>query len=695
MTMFRPTLALISALALASCGNPSEGVTDELVIKAPAEEWLSYGRDYSEQRYSPLTGITDGNVAKLGLAWYADLDTARPQQATPLVHDGMIFISTAWSMVKAFDARSGALKWSFDPEVPRETLVKACCDAVNRGVAINGDKLFIGTLDGRLIALDRKTGKQVWSTVTVDQSKPYTITGAPRAFKGMVLIGNGGAEMGVRGYVTAYDAESGKQIWRFYTVPDKPGSNKEAYLQKAEATWKGEWWKQGGGGTVWDAMAYDPELDLLYIGVGNGSPWNQAVRSPGGGDNLYLSSIVAIKATTGEYAWHFQSTPGETWDYTATQHIILADLKINGIVRKVLVQAPKNGFFYVIDRTNGKFISAKNYIDVNWATGIDPKSGRPIENPEARYDRTNRSFVAMPGSIGGHNWQPMSFSPKTGLVYIPIQRVPGAYASEQGWKRTAIGPQLGVETKSMADRVPQPASGESLPPLGALIAWDPVRQVQVWVAERPFVGNGGTMATAGNLVFQGTIDGQFEAFSADKGKRLWSFDTRSGVVAAPSTYALDGEHYVAILTGLSFWGVPPGMNGKIGTASRLLVFKLGGKAALPPTNAQGVRSLDPPTYTGTVAQYAQGARLFGRYCVACHGPGGISSGTNPDLRHSATLNDGNAFRIILIDGVLSQAGMVSFKSVLSDKDAEAIRQYLIKRANEDRTAQQKRSNPVS
>lgn len=408
-------------------------------------------------------------------------------------------------------------------------------------------------------------------------------------------------------------------------MPDKPGSNKEAYLQKAEATWKGEWWKQGGGGTVWDAMAYDPELGLLYIGVGNGSPWNQAVRSPGGGDNLYLSSIVAIKAETGEYAWHFQSTPGETWDYTATQHIILADLKINGIVRKVLVQAPKNGFFYVIDRTNGKFISAKNYIDVNWAKGIDPDSGRPIENPAARYDRTNKPFLAMPGSIGGHNWQPMSFSPKTGLVYIPVQYVPGNYASEAGWKKTAIGPQLGVETLSMADRVPLPAPGSSLPPLGGMVAWDPIRQERVWEAKRPFVGNGGTMATAGNLVFQGTIDGQFEAFSADKGKRLWSFNTQSGVVAAPSTYSIDGTQYVAILTGPSFWGVPPGMNGNIGTASRLLVFKLGAKGTLPPTDHQGLRALDPPDYVGTATQYGLGASLFGRYCVACpcpRAPGG-------------------------------------------------------------------------
>jgi PQQ-dependent dehydrogenase (methanol/ethanol family) len=341
-------------------GAPEGGIDAARLANAAADtaNWMTYGRDYAEQRYSALDQINADTIGDLGLAWFADLDTARGQEGTPLVIDGRIYITTAWSKVKAYDAATGEPLWQYDPQVPGETGPKACCDVVNRGLAAWGDKLFLGTLDGRLVALDRDTGKEAWSTVTVDQTKPYTITGAPRVIGGKVIIGNGGAEYGVRGYVTAYDADSGRQLWRFYTIPGAPGEDGDEpeYLAKARATWNGEWWKLGGGGTVWDSMAYDPDLDLLYIGVGNGSPWNQAVRSPGGGDNLYLSSIVAIRPDSGEYVWHYQQTPGETWDYTATQHIMLADLTIDGKPRKVLMQAPKNGFFYVLDRETGELI---------------------------------------------------------------------------------------------------------------------------------------------------------------------------------------------------------------------------------------------------------------------------------------------------------------------------------------------------
>jgi PQQ-dependent dehydrogenase (methanol/ethanol family) len=406
--------SLAMALPLAACSvndapvaSATGGITAQRVMADDGANWLSYGRTYDEQRFSPLNQITQANVGELGLAWYADMDTARGQEATPLVIDGKIYFSTAWSKAKAYDAVSGKLLWEYDPKVPGETAVKACCDVVNRGMAAWDDKLYMGTLDGRLVALDRATGKEVWSVVTVDQTKPYTITGAPRAINGLILIGNGGAEMGVRGYVTAYDAQTGKQVWRFYTVPDKPGNNDEEYLKKAEATWKGEWWKLGGGGTVWDAMAYDPELDLLYIGVGNGSPWNQAYRSPGGGDNLYLSSIVAIRAKTGEYVWHYQQTPGETWDFTATQHIMLADMEIDGKTRKVLMQAPKNGFFYVLDRTNGQFISGNAYAPVNWAKGLIRLPADPSKTlKRVMILPANRSSAhrAQQGRIAGIRW---------------------------------------------------------------------------------------------------------------------------------------------------------------------------------------------------------------------------------------------------------------------------------------------------
>ncbi len=416
-------MAIALSLSTTACnyvgdGDDKDAVNAARILKADTSEWLSYGRTYDEQRFVPLDAINQENVAQLGLDWFADLDTARGQEATPIVIDGVLYITTAWSKVKAYDGLTGKLLWEYDPKVPGETAVKGCCDVVNRGLAAWGGNLFLGTLDGRLVALDRKTGKEVWSKVTVNQDEPYTITGAPRVIDGKVIIGNAGAEMGVRGYISAYDAADGEELWKFYTVPDKPGSNEEKYLSDAEKTWKGEYWKQGGGGTVWDAMAFDPELDLLYIGVGNGSPWNQAYRSPGGGDNLYLSSIVAIRPKTGEYVWHFQTTPGETWDFTATQHIMLADMDIGGKTRKVLMQAPKNGFFYVLDRETGEYISGKNYVDVTWATGLDAK-GRPIDNPDSRYDKTGKPWIGLPGAGGGHNWHPMAFSPKENLVYIP------------------------------------------------------------------------------------------------------------------------------------------------------------------------------------------------------------------------------------------------------------------------------------
>ena len=340
-------------------------------IKVNAGDWPLHGRTYDESRHSPLDAINTETVGELGLAWYHDMDTRRGQEATPIVIDGVIYVTSAWSKVHAFDARTGDLLWQYDPEVPGEWAVRGCCDVVNRGVAYHDGKIFFGTFDGRLIALDATDGSPVWEIDTItDRDKFYTITGAPRVVKGRVLIGNGGGEFGVRGYVSAYDAQTGELDWRFYTVPGNPDAPFEnPILEMAAETWTDEWWKLGGGGTVWDSMAYDAELDLLYIGVGNGSPWNPKFRSPEGGDNLFLSSIVALRPDTGEYVWHFQTTPGDQWDFTATQQMILADMEIEGAPRKVLMQAPKNGFFYVIDRETGAFISAEPFVPVTWADG--------------------------------------------------------------------------------------------------------------------------------------------------------------------------------------------------------------------------------------------------------------------------------------------------------------------------------------
>lgn len=696
------------ALLVASCSGggadnkatDTTGIDGARIIKASGEEWLSYGRTYDEQRFSPLDQINTGNVGELGLVWYADLDTARGQEATPLVIDGKIYVTTAWSKVKAFDATTGKPLWDYDPKVPGETGVKACCDVVNRGLAAWGNMLFLGTLDGRLIALDRGTGREIWSKVTVDQDKSYTITGAPRVIDGMVIIGNGGAEFGVRGFVAAYDAATGKQLWKFYTVPDRPGANEAEYLKAAETSWKGEYWNIGGGGTVWDAMAYDPELGLLYVGVGNGSPWNQAYRSPGGGDNLYLSSIVAIKVKTGEYAWHYQTTPGETWDYTATQHIMLADLEIGGKTRKVLMQAPKNGFFYVIDRTTGEFISANNFVPVNWATGIDQKTGRPIENPAARVDKTGKPFIVSPGPLGAHNWHPMAYDAKQKLVFIPAQITSYPYIPAAGWKPSKIGFNVGMDTANNAmpaDNAVREAAKKATK--GVLIAWDPVAQKERWRVTLGGPWNGGVLATAGGLVFQGNAMGDFVAYDSASGKNLWSFEAQTGVVAAPMTYSINGEQYVAVLAGWGgAWPITAGvlsdMSGPVRNISRLLVFKLGGKGKLPAMPAADALPLDPPGLTAAADVVQGGAQLYGRYCTVCHGDAAVQAsgrgGIIPDLRYSGTLFSAENWQMIVHDGALKDNGMVSFAPVMSKGEIDSIRQYVIARANEDKALMTKK-----
>jgi quinohemoprotein ethanol dehydrogenase len=688
-----------AALALSGCGvstggGSADGVTAEMLAAPPGEEWLSYGRDQGEQRFSPLDQVSTENVDELGLAWYADLDTARGQEGTPLVIDGRIYVTTAWSKVKAYDAATGKALWDYDPKVPGETGPKACCDVVNRGLAAWGDRLFFGTLDGRLVALDRDTGKEVWSTVTVDQSESYTITGAPRVIDGKVIIGNSGAEFGVRGYVTAYDANDGKQLWRFYTVPGGPeeAGNEPEYLAKARATWKGEWWKLGGGGTVWDSMAYDPELDLLYIGVGNGSPWNQAYRSPGGGDNLYLSSIVAIRPETGEYVWHYQETPAETWDFTATQHIMLADLTIDGKPRKVLMQAPKNGYFYVLDRATGELLSADAYVPQTWTTGMDMATGRPIVPPEARFDLTGKPFVSTPGAGGGHSWHPMAFNPTEGLVYIPAMEAAFPYVPEVGWKPDRNrGMNTGIDLGAAAmppDRAVREAAAAATK--GVLIAWDPVAKKERWRVPHRGVWNGGLLATAGGLLFQGNAEGNLVAYAAKDGKELWSFFGQTGIIAPPITYSIGGEQYVAVLAGWGgVWPLSPGsvlagQDRPLPNVSRLLVFKLGGAAKLPPLDYKRL-PLDPPPFKGTAAQVASGAYDYGRYCGQCHNDAAMGQGTvTPDLRRSAALENEQAWQTIVYDGALKDNGMVSFAPSLNRARIEAIRQYVIKRANEDK-----------
>jgi PQQ-dependent dehydrogenase (methanol/ethanol family) len=671
-----------------------QAAIDQERLNSAADEhdaWLSYGRTYAEQRYSPLDQINADTVDQLSLSWYADMTTSRGQEATPLVVDGAMYISTAWSLVHAFDVRTGQHLWTYDPQVDPAKGRDACCDVVNRGVAAWDGKIFVGTLDGRLVALDSASGDVLWEEVTVDQDLPYTITGAPRVIKGMVVIGNGGAEYGVRGYVTAYDADTGEQAWRFYTVPGNPADGFENDLMaNAAQTWTGQWWNLGGGGTVWDAMAYDPDLDLLYLGVGNGSPWNQALRSPEGGDNLFLSSIVAIDPDDGSYAWHYQTVPGETWDYTATQHIMLADLEIDGEQRRVVMQAPKNGFFYVLDAASGELLSAEPYTPVSWATHVDMQTGRPVEVPSARFDKTGEPAIVLPGPLGGHNWYPMAYSQRTNLVYIPVTENFMGYVADNEFVPDPDGWNTGVDFGRGFQLVmssPNPPTNASL-----LKAWDPVAQEAVWQVQHEVgTGNAGVLATGGGLVFQGNRSGEFVAYDDATGERVWSTLVQAGVMAAPATFNVDGQQHIALLVGSpALPSEGPGASEATTTAStnnsRLLVFRLGGEAQLPAgpvTTSVEDGEFVLPQITATHELISQGETAYNENCAVCHGPSAFSTrpDTYPDLRMSHRLATVETWNSVVLEGELQDRGMVSFAEVLEDGDAEAIRAYVITQAS--------------
>jgi quinohemoprotein ethanol dehydrogenase len=692
-------LALAVALALAACNSQPEAgnVTEArlLAAKDNGDDWLSHGRTYAEQRFSPLTDINDANVGQLSLAWAVELDTNRGQEATPIVVDGVMYLTTAWSKVMAVDAAIGKVLWQFDPKPIGAKGAHACCDVVNRGVAVWQGKVFSGTIDGRLIALDARTGEKLWDVITVDQSKPYTITGAPRVVRGKVIIGNSGAELGVRGYVSAYDAETGDLVWRFYTVPGNPAdgpdgaASDEAFARFAGKTWNGKWWELGGGGTVWDAIVYDPDFDQLLIGVGNGSPWNHRARSAGKGDNLFLSSILALDPDTGAYKWHDQENPAEMWDFTATQQITLADLTIDGKVRKVLMQAPKNGFFYVIDRANGKLISAEAYATQNWAERIDLATGRPVERPEARY--ADAPHLTYPSGIGAHAWMPMSYSPQTGLVYIPAMHVPLSYADDANFTR-----HIGRWNTGVSFLAPPEGAVPGATPLerraalaamnkGMLVAWDPVKQQARWQIEMPWPWNGGTLATAGNLLFQGDSYGVFRARASDTGKELWSFDSQRGIMAGPVTFRAGGEQYVAVLAGYggsmgmataSEWMRRPPPNGV------LLAFKIGGKGTLTKLPPIAPRPFVTSDERFTPAQLAEGEAQYFAFCTICHnGP------VNPDLLRSPVAANAEAWRSVVFDGGLADRGMISFKPWLTAEQIEAVRAYVLTQAAQRKAAE--------
>jgi len=675
--------ALAAGLLLA--GTIATGQDSEEVEPG---QWMSTGRTWDEQRFSPLDQINVDTVKDLDLAWFADLNTDRGQEATPLVHHGVLFNTEPWNIVTAYDAVTGRQLWRYDPQVPLRFGREACCDIVTRGLAAWFDKILVATLDGRLIALDAATGAVKWSVQTTDQTQGYTITGAPRVYDGKVLIGNGGAENGVRGYVSAYDVDTGAQLWRWYTVPGNPADGFEnAAMERAAATWTGEWWSRGGGGTAWDSFAFDPALGLIYVGTGNGSPWAYRYRSPGGGDNLYLASIVALDARTGEYRWHYQTTPGETWDYTATQNMILADLEIGGRTRQVIMQAPKNGFFYVLDRATGELISAETIAPISWASGVDMATGRPIENPAARFGQI--PVMVSPGAGGAHNWNPMAFSPRTGLVYVPVTETYMAYAEAETYDPASRS--LGTAFSGHDDIRREIAAYADANSKGWLAAWDPVTQTERWRVPYAQKGSGGVLVTGGNLVFQGTIGTTFAAYRADTGEKVWEMPVQNVPIAAPITYEVDGVQYIAVNAG---WGgglahVERGAFTALFLGRpRLLVFRLGGTAELPPMPAESFAVPElaaPPPLAGTPAQVALGEQLYGANCSLCHG--NAARGGVKDLRHMSPATHA-AFADIVLNGSRAANGMASFSDRLTGEQAEAIHHYLIARANDDWDAEQ-------
>ena len=667
-----------------SCSEAVDLKNPLVDFNSSPNEWLLHGRTYAEERHSPLDQINTSNVDQIGLSWSFETGTNRGHETTPIVKDGVMFITAPWSVVHALDAKTGDLLWTYDPQVERAWANNACCDVVNRGVALYENSIFFGTIDGRLISLDKDTGTENWSILTIDKSRPYTITGAPRIVKGNVIIGNGGGEFGVRGYVTAYDVDSGDELWRFYTVPGNPNEPFESpEMEIAAKTWSGgKWWEYGGGGTVWDSMAYDPALDTLYIGTGNGSPWNRYVRSPGGGDNLYLSSIVALDPDTGDYKWHYQTTPGDSWDYTATQHMILADLEINGQMRKVIMQAPKNGFFYVIDRTNGELISAENYVPINWATHVDMETGRPVENPANNYFDT--PALTTPGPLGGHNWQPMAFNPDTGLVYIPAQEMLFVYSHDKDFEYNPKTWNTGQQIEmTYLPKNPDELAMVDKATFGYLLAWDPVAQKEVWREQYQRPWSGGLLSTAGDLVLQGTSDGRFIAFDAASGEILWSVDTGQGIIAPPITYMIDEEQYIAVQVGYggayALAGAFPSANKNPAQNGRMLVFKLGGEEMSPPV--QSIAKVNPvvPSMTTDALTIARGEYEYHEHCQFCHGAGVIGGGVIPDLRYLDEVGH-KTFLGVILGGMHSEKGMASFKDVLSLEQANQIQAYIISQA---------------
>ena len=704
-----PSSAPASAAQAATPAGQVDSTRLQGIDKEPGA-WLTTGRDAGNTHYSPLSQINRETAGRLGFAWELKTGTNRGMEATPIVVDGVMYTSGVAGRVYALDAATGHLLWQFEPPLKLKNARGSCCDIVNRGVAVWKGKVYVASFEGILYALDARDGSVRWQADTfVDHARAYSITGAPQIAHNVVVIGNGGAEFDSRGYVSAYDLETGHLAWRFYTVPGDPTKPYESKaLEKAAATWDPKRDPSlGGGGNAWDGIAYDAKTNLVFFGTGNGAPWNRALRSPSGGDNLFIASIVAVNADTGEYAWHYQETPGERWDYDSTPPITLATLKIDGADHDVLLHASKNGFFYVIERATGKLLAADKFVDANWASRVDLTTGRPVENPDSDYTK-GRPVIVFPSGVGGHNFNPMALSARTGLVYIPTSHsgealVPAAPAPHLQ-ERTNTGVQIAFATQILgpAETLPpalravkSPAYLKKIPSLdmhGSLKAWDPIAHKVVWEHRYPsFMDHSGVLASAGGIVIQGSIDGKLRVFNDETGAIIKEIDTGSPLIAAPMSYSLNGVQYVAVLAGSGGGGwnlwLPGNVAATRGNDNRILAFRLDGAATpLPPELGPVAPIPAPPAQTGTTADIAAGGALFGRNCAGCHG--NADRAVVPDLRRSGFLHDAAAFRSVVRGGALEKAGMPSWDDLLSDAEVEQIRANLISVARQAYARQQ-------
>ena len=680
--------------------DPLGQVSDQRIINAPQEEpgsWLTYGQTYKEQRFSMLTQINKTNIQELGLEWHKDIGgPTERMQGTPLVVDGIMYVSSGWSIVYALDAKTGNEIWRYDPQTDRQFVKLSCCGgAVNRGVAVYQGKVYVGTFDGRLIAIDATTGEEVWDVDTYHPSAlgRFNITGAPRTAAGKVFIGQGSSESGHRrGYVSAYDAETGELEWRFYLVPGDPSLPFEhPELEMAAKTWGGEWWKYGGGGTAWSSLVFDEELNSLYIGVGNGAPWPRDIRSPGGGDDLFLTAIVAVDADTGAMKWYYQTVPGDNWDYSAAMDIALGELEVDGKLTKVLLQAPKNGFFYVIDRTDGKLLRAHPYTEgITWATHIDMETGRPVENPDTVYEKDPQWI--LPANAGAHNWEPMSWEEEKGLMYFYYHDYANFYSLDESFVKTGqykinpIGLSLGIGVGPYRQELEKKAAPRP-ETKGFLGAFDPLSGEYKWRLRLDSAFNGGVLATKSGLLFHGEGQGIFSARDSENGELLWQYDAFGSFSSSVMSYSIDGNQYIATMISGSLKYDRPGT---------LLVFKLGGTDELTVPPLRDFAIPEPPAIEINKETIAKGNSLYHEHCALCHrglGQLSIVATAVPDLRRMSS-DTHQQFTAIVLGGSKKSLGMPSFAGTLDYESSEAIRSFVIAKAREAKIEQEKQTTPA-